>query len=814
MVRWAWRMFRREWRRQILVLALLTVTVAGAIFAASAAYHLVSTPAGQFGTAGHRIDATAADPSMLRADVAAARTWFGTIDVITHRYVPVPGSVESVELRAQDPRGPYGAPMLRLTGGRYPAAAGEVAVTAAGAATFRARVGSPLTLAGRTMTVVGLVENPGNLDDEFVLVPPGPADRPERVTILLNASGERFDAFPPIRARAAGNRLEITPRGADEQSTAAAGVFAVATVVLFLVALIAAAGFVVIAQRRLRQLGMLAAIGATPKHLRLVLLVNGAVVGAVAAVIGTAAGVGLWIATASRLEPVAGHRIDRLDLPWWLIGAGIVLAVVTATGAAWWPARAAARLPITLSLSGRPPRPKPAHRSAILAGALFAVGVVSLAAGIDSTRDRANPVLVITGTLATALGVVLISPPAIRVLGRAGARLPIAVRLALRDLARHQARAGAALAAISLALGISVAIAIAASAAKYGADEGNLSDRQLVIRIGDYGPSVPARTAAQLNGLRADITRFTATLGDASVVPLDVAVHPGDSENAEGEAVSPYAVLARRINDTTSRFAGYLYVASPELLERVGLDRGAAASLDSSAADILSTASTARTGAVTIENVGNPDDTAPPPPRVERIHLPSAYSSYSAAPNSFITPHGMRRGGLRPVRAGWFVESRTPFTAAQRAAARDMAAAAGLTVEVRRDQRQLAVIRSGATAAGVLFALGVLAMTVGLIRGEAAGDLRTLTAVGATGATRRALTAATTGALALLGALIGTAGAYFGMAAGYLDEIDALSRVPVTHLAVTVVGLPIAAALAGWSLARREPPAFARKAME
>jgi putative ABC transport system permease protein len=67
-------------------------------------------------------------------------------------------------------------------------------------------------------------------------------------------------------------------------------VLGLATVVLLLVALIAAAGFVVVAQRRLRQLGMLAAIGATQRHLRLVLLANGATVGAIAAVAGTAWG--------------------------------------------------------------------------------------------------------------------------------------------------------------------------------------------------------------------------------------------------------------------------------------------------------------------------------------------------------------------------------------------------------------------------------------------------------------------------------------------------------------------------------------------
>ena len=43
-------------------------------------------------------------------------------------------------------------------------------------------------------------------------------------------------------------------------------VLAVATVALLLVSLVAAASFVVIAQRRLRQLGMLAAVGATERR--------------------------------------------------------------------------------------------------------------------------------------------------------------------------------------------------------------------------------------------------------------------------------------------------------------------------------------------------------------------------------------------------------------------------------------------------------------------------------------------------------------------------------------------------------------------
>src|SRR5688500_20292853 len=42
--RWAWRLFRREWRQQVLVLALLTAAVAASIGLASAAYTTTAVP--------------------------------------------------------------------------------------------------------------------------------------------------------------------------------------------------------------------------------------------------------------------------------------------------------------------------------------------------------------------------------------------------------------------------------------------------------------------------------------------------------------------------------------------------------------------------------------------------------------------------------------------------------------------------------------------------------------------------------------------------------------------------------------------------
>lgn len=156
-VRWAWRMFRRDWRQQILVLALLTVAVGAAVAGASAAYHAAPSPAGVFGAATELIHFDGSDPPALAADLAAAEQWFGPVEVIGRRQVPVPGSVQPIEFRTQDPAGGLGAPMLDLRTGRYPTGRGEIAVTDGVAATFQVDLGAQITLDSAVWTVVGLV---------------------------------------------------------------------------------------------------------------------------------------------------------------------------------------------------------------------------------------------------------------------------------------------------------------------------------------------------------------------------------------------------------------------------------------------------------------------------------------------------------------------------------------------------------------------------------------------------------------------------------------------------------------------------------
>ncbi|MGH9288532.1 MAG: ABC transporter permease, partial [Acidimicrobiales bacterium] len=455
------------------------------------------------------------------------------------------------------------------------------------------------------------------------------------------------------------------------------------------------------------------------------------------------------------------------------------------------------------------------HRSAALAGALIVAGVICLAVAGDVADDTAvhwtNVALIGAGTLATVIGVLLVSPLAIRALAACAAPLPVAGRLALRDLARFQARSGAALAAISLVLGIPVAIVVAASAAQHTADKGNLADNQLLIRDADgKEPFIPE--PAQLDRMETQVARIAASLADPTVVPVDVAVDPDAEPDPEfgRTAVS----LGERVGDGWQDKSP-VYVATPELLEPYGVELDAVdpdtefITTEPGELDILGVAAQAPGSAVTKVEEAAAGRHAETVTNAARIA-----PGFTSLPGSFITPDALRRRGWEAAGSGrWLVATSQPPTGNQLAAARDIAAGAGLTIETRDDQEGLARLRSGATAVGVILALGVLAMTIGLIRSETAGDLRTLTATGATGTTRRALTAATAGALGALGVALGTAGALATLAAGYLDDTGTLSRVPVLQLLVLAIGTPVAAALAGWMLAGREPPAISRQAM-
>ncbi|HEX7996059.1 MAG TPA: hypothetical protein VF506_19235, partial [Streptosporangiaceae bacterium] len=202
-------------------------------------------------------------------------------------------------------------------------------------------------------------------------------------------------------------------------------------------------------------------------------------------------------------------------------------------------------------------------------------------------------------------------------------------------------------------------------------------------------------------------------------------------------------------------------------------------------------------------------------PQIQEV---SALPSGTSAPNTVITEHAVRQLHLTTTTAGWLIQTPNSLTAGQISAAQHAAALAGLSVETRNNIPTLSEIIDVATIFGILLALGILAMSVGLLRSETASDVRVLTATGAGSNARRAISASTAGALAFVGAVVGVAAGYVA-AIGFfrtnqLDTLTSLTSIPVGNLLLILVGMPLVAAIGGWLFGGREPGAIARRPLE
>ncbi len=201
-------------------------------------------------------------------------------------------------------------------------------------------------------TVVGIVQNPQSLLDEFALVPPGQVTHPTQVSVLFDASPDAMKSLsslsPYITTPGSNNNNIINP---------ATIVLALATVGMLLIALVSIGGFTVLAQRRMRSLGMLESMGATDRNVRLVLEANGVIVGVVGAVVGFLLGLVLWLAyrPTQRADRAPPHRDVRAALERDRAGHGArryrdLLRLELS-------ARAITRVPVVSALAGRPAPP-------------------------------------------------------------------------------------------------------------------------------------------------------------------------------------------------------------------------------------------------------------------------------------------------------------------------------------------------------------------------------------------------------------------------------------------------------------------------
>ncbi len=826
MVRWAWRLFKREWRQQLLILLLVIVAVAAVVVGAAVATNTPPQANAGYGTAHDLATFTDSgkqplDLHAVTAKISALEHRFGTVQVIETETLSVPGSTQTYQLRSQGPKGPYAGPMLQLLSGTYPTGPAQIAVTPGLASELHLGVGDTWNQGGRK--VVGIVQNPQSLLDEFALVPPGQVTHPTTVEALFNAPGVDPGRIGPyVSTPGSLNNSLINPETL---------VLALATVGMLLIALVSIAGFTVLAQRRLRALGMLESMGATDRNVRLVLEANGMIVGTVGAVAGFALGLVAWLAYRPRNEQSAHHLIPMFALPWTVIGVAMVLAVVATFLAAGHPARSITRVPVVSALAGRPAPPRQIHRS-------FVPGLVALAIGFfmfylsGASNGGGGVKWLVPGFVALVTGIILVSPFFLSLLARIGRRAPIAIRLALRDLSRYRARSGSALSAISVGVLIAVvicAVAVARYSNVFDYVGPNLASNEVAVWStpsgGNYlsgnspGSNGTGEATPSIESQQATVHSIATAVGANDVVELD----------------SPVAGL-QNPSPSGRQWNGGIYVATPSLLRAYGIKPS---SIPSNV-DVLSSRPGLSGSDVQLINGGGGkggpgagSSGGPPPGASNSCAPPSCVAhpvvqeegllpSGTSAPNTVITESALRRMHVEGQSSldGWILKASSAIGTAQILNAQSLAASNSLSVESKNDEPTSGEIVNWATAFGIALALGILAMSVGLIRSETASELRTLTATGASSRTRRSLTAATATGLAFLGALLGTVAAYVGLAGWFQSNSlegglsDVIDHIPWSNLFLIVIAMPVLAGLVGWILAGRQPSGIATRPME
>jgi len=465
---------RSRWR-SLLVVLLVMLPVAGMVAAGAILQTITPTAertvTHQMGRADLLVHPAAADATLehLR-DAVPAGSRIEPIVMEVGRLV-LPGTEASITLGSMDLDG-LARGMLTVVDGRTPRDAGEVAISTVVARLANVGIGDPVNVKGlSSLTVVGIVEDPFDLKARVVLQDVSAAEAAQAqggatwlVGLPPGADATGFD--PGIAAPTTyGPAFQITSRDRATIQNEAPSVAIVVLGGLALVeaALVASAAFSVSIRRRQRDLGLLAATGAEPRHLAGTVIAEGVLLGAVGALTGAIVGLTGALIASAWLDQLTDRRNPPVGIaPTLLVvacGIGILAALIAAIVPAW----TAARSPVLTALSGRRPAQTPARRTFGLGIVLIVVAIALTGIGATLLHDSRTATLglfpALAGAILGTLGFGACSPWLLERLERPAARLPLAGRIAVRDTARARSRNGPIVTALLASFAATVALA-------------------------------------------------------------------------------------------------------------------------------------------------------------------------------------------------------------------------------------------------------------------------------------------------------------------------------------------------------------------
>lgn len=369
--------------------------------------------------------------------------------------------------------------MVRLANGRVPAAADEVVANRA-LLDFGVAVGDSVEIDGRTLTVVGEAEHWKVRQEPMLIGRVGsvlPADDQPVASYLVGGRPVTWDEVlalnkigvavwsrdvildPPPRAE-----VPYYAEGLGEHEGVGSDMYAVAGLIVAMalleIVLLAGPAFAVGARRQARTLALLAASGGTPKQARRTVVSSGIVLGLLAALSGSLLGVAVGWALLPLAQRYSSSWFGPVDVPaLWVLGValfGFLAAVLAAIVPAW----IASRQDVVAVLAGRRGDRAPTRRSPVLGAVLLGVGIAGSAVGSQSTSTT-GAILIAGSAIVAVLGMILVVPLVVSLVARGARGLPLGLRYAARDAARHRTRTVPAVAAVAATVAGVVALGIA-----------------------------------------------------------------------------------------------------------------------------------------------------------------------------------------------------------------------------------------------------------------------------------------------------------------------------------------------------------------
>lgn len=738
--------------------------------------------------------------------------------------------------------------MARLDTGRWPAASGEVAVSAAGAS-----IGIPtngqFTVTNdagqaRILRVVGtvttpnrqaLVSLPSSANNGFLL---------DRSTPLTWSQVRDLNAYGLIALSAQVVRHPPAVIAATNGSGGGSGMGPIVVLLLtgiaIMTVLLAGPAFTISGVRHRRALGQLASNGAQRSMLRRYVLAQAVLLGAISAVVGVSAGAALGAGAAKiivALRPTT--TMGPVDLRvGWLIGLAVFTAL-TCLVAALIPAIQASNTNIVAVLHGQV-SPRRVRKGLPVLGLVLAVaGGVGLIRGLLVRSASAN-LMVVGGGVLLFTGAIMCLPVLLASLGRCASVLPVAGRVGVRDVARQRGRSISSVGATLAVVAISSALAIAGTSdnaqqrkdyqpqAPMGAGvvsgpPAALTQTQTTLRtqvpgVTTYEIGAPTGTSF-LSGQPVPGTRTPLIAVLPAGCTLNTVVSLADHCATIGNVGQVAIGIAKTATLTTILSAnaaqravlqggGMLFVkttqpAQPGVSQDLpvavadGPVRVAVGSATYDSNGILGKATTSKTVTLGLRSV----------------HVTGAVAQQIGGPGqqiqAFITPETAARLGVRTQAVVLVLRSPGGINHATEQSISDrLPNNTSLYVEHGFSSITTRIIQIMLAAMAVL----VLVVTViggALLQGEAAPDQATLGALGATKGLRRRIAGTQALALGLTGSVVGlVTGLVPGVAVCYplTDSGHGVTIVlPWVALTAVVLGVPIAAGLLAMLFTRRAP---------